>query len=90
VDAEEAERIGLITRLVPVGHARRAAVELATSMASFPWPTLLADRDSVYDGLGRPLSEGLALEAKRGVTVLGVGAEGAERFARGAGRHGRT
>lgn len=89
VDAEEAERMGLVTRLVPVGHARREAVELAMSMAAFPWPTLLADRDSVYEGLGRPLSDGLAIEAERGATVLGVGAAGAERFARGVGRHGR-
>jgi enoyl-CoA hydratase len=88
IDADEAEAIGLVNRVVDAGHARRAAIELATQIASFPWPTLLADRDSVYDGLGRPLDEGLKLEAERGATVLGVGAQGAAQFARGQGRHG--
>ncbi|HVW23924.1 MAG TPA: crotonase/enoyl-CoA hydratase family protein [Polyangiaceae bacterium] len=89
IDAEEAERIGLVNRVVAAGHARRAAIELATEIASYPWPTLLADRASVYDGIGRPLEEGLKFEAERGATVLGVGAEGAERFGRGQGRHGK-
>ena len=89
IDAEEAEEIGLVNRVVPAGHARRAALELAAELASFPWPTLLADRDSVYDGLGRPLEQGLGLEAARGATVIGTGAEGAQRFASGAGRHGK-
>jgi enoyl-CoA hydratase len=90
IDADEAERIGLVNRVVPAGQARRAAIELAAEMASFPWATLLADRDSVYDGLGRPLEEGLALEAKRGATVVNVGAQGARRFVGGQGRHGKT
>ena len=89
IDAEEAEAIGLVNRVVPAGHARRAAIELGQEIASFPWPTVLADRDSVYDGLGRPLDEGLRREAARGAGVLAVGADGAERFTRGAGRHGQ-
>src|SRR5262249_39173056 len=72
IDAAEALPIGLITRVVPAGDARRAALALATEIAGFPWPTLLADRDSVYDGLGRPLDEGLRLEAERGATVVRV------------------
>ncbi|HEX4337399.1 MAG TPA: crotonase/enoyl-CoA hydratase family protein [Polyangiaceae bacterium] len=90
IDADEAEEIGLVNRVVPAGHARRAAIELATEIAGFPWPTLLADRDSLYDGIGRPLEDGLELEAARGKAVLHVGAEGAQRFARGTGRHGKS
>jgi enoyl-CoA hydratase len=89
IDAEEAEAIGLVNRVVPQGKARRTAVEVATTMASFPWPTLLSDRDAVYDGIGRPLEEGIRIEAEHGARVLGVGAEGAARFTGGAGRHGR-
>ena len=57
IDADEAERIG-VNRVVVAGHARRAAIELATEIAGYPWPTLLADRASAYGGLGRPLEEG--------------------------------
>jgi enoyl-CoA hydratase len=88
IDAAEAERIGLVSRVVGAGEARSAAVALGHEIAGFPWGTVLADRASLYDGLGRTLEAGLALEAERGTEVLAVGAAGAERFASGAGRHG--
>ncbi len=88
VDATEAERIGLVDRVVPDGSALEQAIELATAIAAFPWSCVLADRDSMLAGLGRPLAEGLSLEAKRGLEVLLEAAQGAARFAAGAGRHG--
>lgn len=88
IDAVEAERIGLVNRIVDDGQAKSAAIALAEEIASFPWPTVLADRASLYDGIGRPLEEGIAIEARRGMSVLGTGAEGAARFASGQGRHG--
>jgi enoyl-CoA hydratase len=88
IDAAEAERIGLVNRVTETGAALEAAVALATEIASFPWSTVLADRASLYDGLGRPLEEGLRIEAERGVGVLGTGAEGAAEFRAGKGRHG--
>jgi enoyl-CoA hydratase len=88
IDADEAERIGLVNRVVDIGQSKSAAVALALEIASFPWPTLIADRTSLYDGIGRPLEEGLRIEAERGATVLMVGAEGAAKFASGQGRHG--
>jgi enoyl-CoA hydratase len=90
VDAVEAEAMGLVSRLADTGDARRAAVALASEIAAYPWPTLLADRASLYDGLGCSLEEGLKLEAERGATVVGVGAEGAERFTSGRGRGGKA
>jgi enoyl-CoA hydratase len=88
IDAVEAERIGLVNRIVDDGQAKAAAITLAEEIASFPWPTVLADRSSLYDGIGRPLEEGIAIEARRGMNVLGTGAEGAAEFASGKGRHG--
>src|SRR6185436_3814638 len=91
IDADEAERIGLVNRVVDVGHSKATAVALAQEMAAFPWPTLIADRASLYEGIGRPLDEGLRIEAERGTTVLMEGQQGAARFASGQGRHaGRT
>lgn len=88
VDAVEAEAMGLVSRLVDTGDARLVAIAMATELASFPWPTLLADRDSLFDGIGQSLEDGLRLEADRGRTVLATGAAGAERFTVGKGRHG--
>lgn len=40
VDAVEAQRLGLVTRLVPAAEVRTAAIELATQIAAAPRPTL--------------------------------------------------
>lgn len=88
VSAEEAERIGLVSRLVEPGRALEAALELAREIAAFPWPCVCADRDSLFAGLGRPLEEGLRLEAARGREVLAEARAGAKKFEAGQGRHG--
>ena len=89
VDAAEAERIGLVNRVVPGGTALEAALTLAEEIAAFPWSCVLADRDAMLEGIGRPLGEGLAIEAERGAQVLAEAVAGAQRFAEGSGRHGR-
>jgi enoyl-CoA hydratase len=80
VGADEALRIGLADRVVPDGAARAAAEELALQLAEFPQPTMRADRLSVYEGLGRPLDEALALEFARGAQLQDDAREGARRF----------
>jgi enoyl-CoA hydratase len=70
IDAEEALAIGLVTRVVPAGSALDAAVTLAEQIASFPWKCVVNDRAAIYDGLGRPLEEGLALEDRLGREVI--------------------
>lgn len=88
VELDEACEIGLVTRRVPAGEHLTAALELAGQLAAFPQETMLADRQSMLEGLGRPLEEGLALEAERGLTTLETAVKGAKRFADGAGRGG--
>ena len=83
VDAAEALGMGLVSRVVDDGTALDAAVELAASIAASPWACVVADRASVYDGLGRPEGAALAAEDERGRPVIlapGFGA-GVERFA---------
>ena len=70
VDADEADGIGLVNRVVPDGTALDAAVELAERIAAFPWTCVVNDRQSVFEGLGRPLEEGLQLEARNGEPVV--------------------
>ncbi len=89
IDAAEAQSIGLITRIVPDGEALSSAIELAAQIAAFPWSCVLADREAMYEGLGKPLSEGIAIEAALGRTVIGEAQSGAARFASGAGRGGK-
>ena len=88
IDAVEAERIGLVNRVVPDGTALDAAVAIGQEIASFPWECVIADRTSLFEGLGVPLEEGIYREAERGKEVLGEAARGASRFAGGSGRHG--
>ena len=89
IDAAEAMAIGLVTRVVPSGAVLAAAVALAAEIADFPWPCVLADRQALYEGLGKPLAEGIAIEAALGRTVVVAAREGAMRFASGAGRGGK-
>lgn len=70
VDAEEAARIGLVNELVPEGGEITRARKIARGIAKLPQAALRADRTSLYEGLGLPLSEGLEVEARRGQQVV--------------------
>ena len=89
VGAEEAERIGLVNRLVGPGTARAEAEALARSLAALPQECLRQDRASLLEQ--EDLAEGAAMdnELRHGMVSLSAGAlDGAARFAAGAGRHG--
>jgi enoyl-CoA hydratase len=70
VGAEEAERIGLVDRLVDDGTALDAAIALAGEVAAFPWLCVVNDRRAVYEGLGLGLDEALANEDRLGREVI--------------------
>ncbi|MGQ0832559.1 MAG: crotonase/enoyl-CoA hydratase family protein [Microthrixaceae bacterium] len=82
IGAEEAERIGFLTRVVPDGSALSSAIELAVEIASFPWRGVVNDRLSVYAGLGLELTDALRVEEELGRdTIFAEGfAEGVDRF----------
>jgi|SRR4051794_4461753 len=89
VDAEEAQRIGLVNRVVTPGTARAAAEELARSLTDFPQTTMRQDRLSVLDQEGLSVDEAMRNELAHGLVSLEADAiEGASRFAAGEGRHG--
>jgi enoyl-CoA hydratase len=89
VAAAEARDMGLVTEVAPAGAHVSRALELAEALAAFPQDTMLSDRRALLDGLGLPLEDGLALEARLGREVLDTAARGAARFADGEGRGGR-
>lgn len=90
VSGEEALRMGLANRLVPKGTALTAAIALANEIAKFPQGCMRADRMSSYQQWHLDLEDALVMETKRGVEVVKSGETlaGAQRFAKGAGRHG--
>jgi enoyl-CoA hydratase len=89
VEAEEAERIGLVNELAEPGRHLDRALKLAERIASFPQETMLSDRRAALEGAALPLAEGLELERRLGREVLAVAARGAVRFASGEGRGGQ-
>jgi enoyl-CoA hydratase len=88
VATDEALAMGLLTEVVPAGEHLARALEMAEGLAAFPQETMLADRRAALEGLGRPLADGLALEAQAGPTVFADAVAGAARFAGGEGRGG--
>jgi enoyl-CoA hydratase len=91
VDAWEAERMGLVNRVVPVGQARVEAETLAHQLAELPQECLRQDRLSLLEQEGLTEEEAMANELRHGLVSLAAGAiEGAQRFASGEGRHGRS
>jgi enoyl-CoA hydratase len=88
VGAEEAERMGLVNRVVAPGRSLPAAIELAHSLAQFPQRCLREDRLSALEQDGLSESEALAGELEHGRRSLADVQAGLERFRAGAGRHG--
>jgi enoyl-CoA hydratase len=90
VGADEALRIGLADRVVPIGASRAAAEQLAAEIAAFPQTCLRADRRSALEQWSLPEAGALANEYRHGIGAIESGEtqRGAERFAAGAGRHG--
>lgn len=89
VHADEALRIGLANRVVGDGEGLQEAQDLARQIAGFPQRCLRADRLSAYRQWDQPLADALAREGAGGYPVVFEEAiAGAERFAKGAGRHG--
>ena len=63
IGAAEAERIGLANEVTESGRCRDRALELAAQIAALPQPALRTDLEAALRGFGRPLEEGLAIEA---------------------------
>ncbi len=90
VQAEEALRIGLITRLIQSGSVLDAAITLAKQIAATPQTALNSDRRSADEQAGLSLSEAFAHEIALAETAKANDAQsGAARFAAGVGRHGK-
>ena len=73
------------------GTACAGGLGLATRIASFPQPAMLADRESALNQFDLGLDAALRAETEGAMEVRGFDAvSGAKRFADGAGRHGAS
>jgi enoyl-CoA hydratase len=90
VSAREALASGLVNEVVAPGQSLKRAVELAQVLAKFPQMCMRNDRQAVYAGLGKDLTEGLRIEARFGVETMKSGEPqaGSQTFKMGKGRRG--
>jgi enoyl-CoA hydratase/carnithine racemase len=72
IDAQEAFRLGLANKVVPVGQALAEALALAHRLASKSKLTNQATLRAVMHGLGRPLADGLQHEAEQFIALIGT------------------
>lgn len=62
IDAHRALQAGLINRVVPPGHARAAALELAATLASRAPLAVRRVKEATLRGLTMPLDDGIRME----------------------------
>ena len=63
-DASEADRLGLVSRVVPAGETITAALDLAATIAAGPPLAVLAAKEAVAAAAELPLSAGVVLERR--------------------------
>jgi enoyl-CoA hydratase len=64
MDAQEAERAGLVSRVVPAERALDEALQVAAAIAEFSLPSVMMLKEAVNRAFESPLSEGLAFERR--------------------------
>jgi enoyl-CoA hydratase len=64
VTAEEAERAGLVARVVPAADLERETLALAAKIASFSLPVVMKIKEAINRAYEMPLTEGLAFERR--------------------------
>jgi enoyl-CoA hydratase len=89
VDAEEAVRLGLASRISAPNQVLSAAQDLAARMAEFPQVAMNSDRASMHEQQGLELIDALLHEKAHAEAAKQQEAQsGASQFAGGAGRGG--
>ncbi len=64
MDAEEAERAGLVSRIVPAGELVDEAVKVAQKIAGFSLPAVLMTKESVNRAYETTMAEGIRFERR--------------------------
>ena len=64
MDADEAERAGLVSRVVPAERLLDDALEAATTIAGFSLPALMMAKEAINRAYETPLAEGILFERR--------------------------
>jgi enoyl-CoA hydratase len=64
IDAAEAERAGLVARVVPAAELMTVALAVAEKIAGLSLPAVMAAKESVNRAFETPLAEGLRFERR--------------------------
>ncbi|MBI5015049.1 MAG: enoyl-CoA hydratase/isomerase family protein [Deltaproteobacteria bacterium] len=81
VAADEALRLGLVTRVVPAVEVMAVAEEVARKILANSQQAVRSAKETVLDIIGRPLDDALRLETLNGYSCLGDFSEARERLA---------
>jgi enoyl-CoA hydratase len=82
MDAAEAERAGLVSRVVPAAELMKTALEAAATICAFSGPSVMMAKEAVNRAWESPLSEGIAYERRLFHALFGTADkdEGMEAF----------
>ena len=72
MDVEEAERCGLVARIVPAGELREEAIKTAQKIAEFSRPIAMLVKESVNRAYETTLSEGVRFERRVFHSIFGT------------------
>ncbi|MEM9494473.1 MAG: enoyl-CoA hydratase [Pseudomonadota bacterium] len=72
MDAEEAERCGLVSRIVPKGELRDEAIRVAKQIAGFSRPVAMLTKEAVNRAYETTLNEGVRFERRVFHSVFGL------------------
>lgn len=72
IDGEEADRIGLVSRVVPHDDLLSVAMEAAESVAEFSIPSIMAAKEMVGRALELPTTEGVRFERRLFMGLFGT------------------
>ena len=64
MDAAEAERAGLVARIVPLANLLEETMQVAETIASMSLPSLMAAKEAVNRAFETPLAEGVRFERR--------------------------
>ena len=64
MDAAEAERAGLVARVVPAANLMEEAMKVAETIAAMSLPVVLAAKEAINRAFEAPLAEGLRFERR--------------------------
>jgi enoyl-CoA hydratase len=72
MDAAEAERCGLVSRIVPKGELKAEAIKVAKQIAGFSRPIVMLTKDAVNRAFELPLTEGVRFERRVFHSIFGT------------------